>query len=104
MWPASTFFICYYKNNLFFFSFPHFRLLELTESTTDPYVSIEATKCLGELGPIDSKAIVALRSIKTPILETEHAIQVLTYQSIVMLTNFLVEESINLRKVSIFIS
>lgn len=61
-------------------------------------ISMEATKCLGELGPIEST--VALRPIKNVVQEANHAIEGLTYRSVSMLTSFLVENAVELRKVS----
>ncbi|XP_024884976.1 serine-protein kinase ATM [Temnothorax curvispinosus] len=74
-----------------------FRLIKLTESP-NPRVSMEATKCLGELGPIDST--VALRPAGSLVREADYAIEALTYRSVAMLTSFLVENSVELRKVS----
>ncbi|XP_011860130.1 PREDICTED: serine-protein kinase ATM isoform X2 [Vollenhovia emeryi] len=74
-----------------------FRLIKLTESPNS-CVSMEATKCLGELGPIDST--VALRPAGSLVREADYAIEALTYRSVMMLTSFLVEKSVELRKVS----
>lgn len=60
---------------------------------------MEATKCLGELGPTDST--VALRPAESLVREANYAIEILTYRSVAMLTNFLVENAVELRKVSI---
>ncbi|KMQ89559.1 serine-protein kinase atm [Lasius niger] len=73
------------------------RLAKLTESS-NPRVSMEATKCLGELGPTDST--VALRPAESLVREANDAKEILTYRSVAMLTNFLVENAVELRKVS----
>ncbi|XP_011154175.2 serine-protein kinase ATM [Harpegnathos saltator] len=74
-----------------------FKLIKLTESS-NMRISIEATKCLGEFGPMDST--VALRPSESLVREVDHVIEVLTYRSVTMLTSFLVENAVNLRKVS----
>ncbi|XP_019882077.2 serine-protein kinase ATM isoform X2 [Camponotus floridanus] len=74
-----------------------FKLAKLTESC-NPRVSMEATKCLGELGPTDST--VALRPAGSLVQEANYAIEILIYRSVAMLTNFLVEKAVKLRKVS----
>ncbi|EZA54785.1 Serine-protein kinase ATM [Ooceraea biroi] len=74
-----------------------FKLVKLMESSNS-CISMEATKCLGELGPMDST--VVLRPIKNLIQEADHAIEALTYHSVSMLTSFLVENAVELRKVS----
>ncbi|KYM98451.1 Serine-protein kinase ATM [Cyphomyrmex costatus] len=73
-----------------------FRLIRLTESP-NPRVSMEATKCLGELGPMDST--MALQPAGSFVREADYAIEALTYRSVAMLTSFLVENSVELRKV-----
>lgn len=70
----------------------------MTESP-NLHVSMEATKCLGELGPMDST--MALRPTGSLIREANYAIEALTYRSVAMLTSFLVENSVELRKVFI---
>lgn len=62
---------------------------------------MEATKCLGELGPTDST--MALRPTENLVRETDYVIEALTYRSAAMLTSFLVENSVELRKVFILI-
>ncbi|XP_012222718.1 serine-protein kinase ATM isoform X2 [Linepithema humile] len=74
-----------------------FRLIKLTESP-NPRVSMEASRCLGELGPTDST--MALRPAGTLVQEADYTIEALTYRSIAMLMNFIVENAIELRKVS----
>ncbi|XP_011642127.1 serine-protein kinase ATM isoform X1 [Pogonomyrmex barbatus] len=74
-----------------------FRLIRLMESS-NLRVSLEATKCLGEIGPIDST--MALRTAGNLIREADYAIEALTYRSVTILTSFLVENSVKLRKVS----
>ncbi|XP_020292169.1 serine-protein kinase ATM isoform X3 [Pseudomyrmex gracilis] len=74
-----------------------FKLVKLTESS-NPRVSTEATKCLGELGPTDSN--VALRPSGSLVRESNHAIEALTYRSVAMLMSFVAENSVQLRKVS----
>lgn len=58
---------------------------------------MEAAKCLGELGPTDST--VALRPAGSLVRETDYTIEALTYRSVAMLTTFLVENAVDLRKV-----
>lgn len=60
---------------------------------------MEVTKCLGELGPMDST--VVLRPAGSLVQEATYAIEILTYRSVAMLTNFLVEYTVELRKVFI---
>jgi len=60
---------------------------------------MEATKCFGELGPMDST--MALQPAGSFVQEANCAIEALTYRSVAMLTNFLVENSVELRKVYI---
>lgn len=67
----------------------------------NPRVSMEATKCLGELGPMDST--MALRPAGSLVQKEDYPIEALTYRSVAMLTSFLVENSVELRKVSIII-
>ncbi|XP_012534493.1 serine-protein kinase ATM isoform X2 [Monomorium pharaonis] len=74
-----------------------FKLIKLTESP-NPCVSMEATKCLGEIGPMDST--VALRPAGSLVRKEDDPIEALTYRSVAMLTSFLVENSVELRKVS----
>ncbi|KYQ49759.1 Serine-protein kinase ATM, partial [Trachymyrmex zeteki] len=74
-----------------------FKLIRLTESP-NPRVSMEATKCLGELGPMDST--MALQPAGSFVREADYVIEALTYRSVAMLTSFLVENSVELRKVS----
>ncbi|EGI58185.1 Serine-protein kinase ATM, partial [Acromyrmex echinatior] len=74
-----------------------FRLIRLTESP-NPRVSMEAMKCFGELGPMDST--MALQPAGSFVREADCAIEALTYRSVAMLTSFLVENSVELRKVS----
>ncbi|KAL0100932.1 hypothetical protein PUN28_019367 [Cardiocondyla obscurior] len=74
-----------------------FRLIKLMESS-NPRVSMEATKCLGEIGPMN--CTIALRPAGNLVREADYTIEALTYRSIMMLTNFLVENSMELRKVS----
>ncbi|XP_070172770.1 serine-protein kinase ATM [Polyergus mexicanus] len=74
-----------------------FKLAKLTESS-NPRVLMEVTRCLGELGPTDST--VALRPVGSLVQEANYAIDILTYRSVAMLTNFLVENTVELRKVS----
>ncbi|KYN37415.1 Serine-protein kinase ATM, partial [Trachymyrmex septentrionalis] len=74
-----------------------FRLIRLTESP-NPRVSMEATKCFGELGPMDFT--MALQPAGSFVRKEDCAIEALTYRSVAMLTNFLVENSVELRKVS----
>lgn len=62
---------------------------------------MEVAKCLGELGPTDST--VALRPAGSLVQEATYAIEILTYRSVAMLTNFLVEYTVELRKVFIFL-
>lgn len=64
-------------------------------------VSLEATKCLGELGPTDST--MAQQPAGNLIREADYAIEALTYRSVAMLTSFIVENSIELCKVSVLI-
>jgi hypothetical protein len=58
---------------------------------------MEATKCLGELGPTDST--MTLRPIINLIQEADHAVEALTYRSVSLLTTFLVKNTVELRKV-----
>ncbi|KAL6424274.1 hypothetical protein ACFW04_009833 [Cataglyphis niger] len=74
-----------------------FKLAKLTESSNSR-VSMEVAKCLGELGPTDST--VALRPAGSLVQEATDAIEILTYRSVAMLTNFLVEYTVELRKAS----
>lgn len=71
--------------------------MKLTESS-NTRIAMEATRCLGELGPTDST--VALRPSESLVREGDHAIEALTYRSVTMLTSFLVENAVELRKVS----
>lgn len=70
--------------------------MKLAESP-NARISMEATRCLGELGPTDST--VALRPSESLMREADHVIEALTYRSVTMLTSFLVESAVNLRKV-----
>ncbi|XP_014473077.1 PREDICTED: serine-protein kinase ATM [Dinoponera quadriceps] len=74
-----------------------FKLMKLTESS-NTRISMEATRCLGEFGPTDST--VVSQPSESPVREADHVIEVLTYRSVAMLTSFLAESAVDLRKVS----
>lgn len=74
------------------------RLVKLTESS-DPIVSEEAAKCLGILGPGDLTTMI-LHQEKAEIKEATDGIEMLTYKILILLSNYIIENDIELRKAS----
>ncbi|XP_015186804.1 PREDICTED: serine-protein kinase ATM isoform X1 [Polistes dominula] len=74
------------------------RLLEIIKSS-DQNISIEAMKCLGQIGPIDLGTAIPYNR-KTHVKENENITYMLTYEIIMLLTEFLVDNDIKLRLAS----
>ncbi|KAK2581050.1 hypothetical protein KPH14_006093 [Odynerus spinipes] len=74
------------------------KLLEIVKSS-DQTISIEATKCLGQLGPIDLGATI-LHHRKSYLKESVQVSDILTYDVVALLTEFLVDNNIRLRVAS----
>ncbi|XP_076172316.1 serine/threonine-protein kinase tefu isoform X2 [Ptiloglossa arizonensis] len=75
-----------------------YKLIKLTASS-DLNVSIEASKCLGELGPNDLTSMI-LYLEKSHVKETSDLIEILSYKIVTKLIKFLFQSNIELRKVS----
>ena len=75
-----------------------YRLLKLTESS-DLIISQEAAKCLGILGPGDLMTMI-LHPEKVEIKEDSDRIEMLTYKILTLLSNYIIEKDIDLRKAS----
>lgn len=70
------------------------RLLEIIKS--NQAISIEATKCLGQLGPIDLGTTI-LYNRKSYLKDNSDISNMLTYEIVTLLTEFLVDNDIKLR-------
>ncbi|XP_046831234.1 serine-protein kinase ATM isoform X2 [Vespa crabro] len=70
------------------------RLLDIIKS--NQAISIEATKCLGQLGPIDLGTTI-LYNRKSYLKENADISNTLTYEIVTLLTEFLVDNEIELR-------
>lgn len=75
-----------------------YRLVKLTESS-DPNVTQEAVKCLGILGPGDLTTMI-LHQEKTEMKESTDGIEMLTYKILILLSNYIIDKDIELRKAS----
>ena len=75
-----------------------YRLVKLTESY-DPIVSEEAMKCLGILGPGDLTTMI-FHQEKSEMKEATDEIEMLTYRILILLSNYIIEKDIELRKAS----
>ncbi|XP_053981121.1 serine-protein kinase ATM isoform X1 [Hylaeus volcanicus] len=75
-----------------------YKLIKLTASS-DVDVSLEASKCLGELGPNDLTSMI-LYLEKSHVKETSDLIEILSYKIVSKLLQFIFQSDIELRKVS----
>ncbi|XP_076381605.1 serine/threonine-protein kinase tefu isoform X2 [Megalopta genalis] len=75
-----------------------YKLIKLTASS-DANVSIEASKCLGEIGPNDLTSMI-LYLEKSHVNESSDLIEILTYKIIIKMTELLFQSDVELRKVS----
>ncbi|XP_017880998.1 serine-protein kinase ATM [Ceratina calcarata] len=75
-----------------------YKLIKLTGSA-EMDVSIEAARCLGELGPTDLMSMI-LYLEKGHIKESSDLIEILSYKIIIMMVKFLFESDIELRRIS----
>ncbi|XP_076280978.1 serine/threonine-protein kinase tefu isoform X2 [Lasioglossum baleicum] len=75
-----------------------YKLIKLTASS-DINVSIEASKCLGEIGPNDLTSMI-LYLEKSHVNESSDLIEILTYKIIIKMIELLFQSDVELRKVS----
>ncbi|XP_076661502.1 serine/threonine-protein kinase tefu isoform X2 [Halictus rubicundus] len=75
-----------------------YKLIKLTASS-DINVSIEASKCLGEIGPNDLTSMI-LYLAKSHVNESSDLIEILTYKIIIKMIELLFQSDVELRKVS----
>ncbi|CAK9823884.1 Serine-protein kinase ATM [Anthophora retusa] len=73
-----------------------YKLIKLTTSS-DITVSIEAVKCLGELGPTDLSSMI-LYSQNSYVRESSDLIEILSYKIVMKLIQFLFESDIEFRR------
>ncbi|KAF3429996.1 hypothetical protein E2986_08147 [Frieseomelitta varia] len=74
-----------------------YKLIKLTASS-DINVSIEAVKCLGELGPTDLTSMIYFE--KSHVKESSDLIEILSYKIITIMVQFLFQSDIEFRKIS----
>ncbi|KAL2712028.1 serine-protein kinase ATM-like isoform X3 [Vespula squamosa] len=74
------------------------RLLEIIKKSNQA-ISIEATKCLGQLGPIDLGTTI-LYNKKSYLKQNADISNMLTYEIVTLLTEFLIDSNIKLRTAS----
>ncbi|OAD57559.1 Serine-protein kinase ATM [Eufriesea mexicana] len=74
-----------------------YKLIKLTASS-DINVSIEAVKCLGELGPTDLTSMIYFE--KGHIKESSDLIEILSYKIVITMVQFLFQSDIEVRKIS----
>ncbi|XP_078038484.1 serine/threonine-protein kinase tefu [Augochlora pura] len=75
-----------------------YKLIKLTASS-DANVSIEASKCLGEIGPNDLTSMI-LYLEKSHVNESSDLLEILTYKIIIKMTELLLQSDVELRNVS----
>ncbi|XP_063982057.1 serine-protein kinase ATM [Diachasmimorpha longicaudata] len=75
-----------------------YRLIKLTESS-NVSIALEAAKCLGELGPTDLTTMI-LHPEEGHLRESAEAIDMLTETIISKLSDYLIEDSLELREAS----
>ncbi|XP_076752966.1 serine/threonine-protein kinase tefu isoform X2 [Xylocopa sonorina] len=75
-----------------------YKLIKSTASS-DINVSIEAVKCLGELGPTDLASMI-LYFEKNHVKESSDLIEILSYKIVIIMVQFLFQNDIELRKIS----
>ncbi|KZC09469.1 Serine-protein kinase ATM [Dufourea novaeangliae] len=75
-----------------------YKLIKLTTSS-DANISIEASKCLGEIGPNDLTSMI-LYLEKSHVTESSDLVEILTYKLIIKMIELLFQSDIELRKVS----
>ncbi|XP_050594170.1 serine-protein kinase ATM isoform X2 [Bombus affinis] len=74
-----------------------YKLIKLTASS-DINVSIEAVKCLGELGPTDLTSMIYFE--KSHVKESSDLIEILSYKIMITMVQFLFQGDIEFRKIS----
>ncbi|KAG8040922.1 hypothetical protein G9C98_001910 [Cotesia typhae] len=75
-----------------------YRLIKLTENQ-NVNVSLDAAKCLGELGPADLTTMI-LHPEDDQKRESDDPAEMLTYQIIIRLVEFIIDRNVDLRKSS----
>ncbi|XP_076632451.1 serine/threonine-protein kinase tefu isoform X1 [Colletes latitarsis] len=75
------------------------KLIKLTASS-DPNISMEASKCLGELGPNNLSSMI-LYLEKSYAKETSDLLGILSYKVVTKLVQFLHQSDVDLKKVSV---
>ncbi|CAL7943643.1 unnamed protein product [Xylocopa violacea] len=75
-----------------------YKLIKTTASS-DINVSIEAVKCLGELGPTDLASMI-LYFERDHVNESSNLIEILSYKIVIIMVQFLFQNDIELRKIS----
>lgn len=74
-----------------------YKLIKLTASS-DINVSLEAVKCLGDLGPIDLTSMIYFE--KNHVRESSDLIEILSYKIAITMIQFLFQNNIEIRKKS----
>ncbi|XP_024944918.1 serine-protein kinase ATM isoform X2 [Cephus cinctus] len=75
-----------------------YRLVKLT-SSPDSNIALEAAKCLGELGPADLTTMI-LYPEKSHLNVDINSIEMLTYNIVILLSDFLIDSDFELRQAS----